>query len=165
MGPGPAGAAPGAAGAGVADAVAAGVVDAAGAGATATTGATPGATGILARSCIFRSSANGVDDAAASFWAGSKPNIRTVYLHDVEGNPPISKRPASSVTVVILSVPHSAVTVAPGIVWPPERTTPVYTSAAAMPANISRAIHVDLNIEILPFIWNTRSVYGDRSPD
>jgi hypothetical protein len=54
---------------------------------------------------------------------------------------------------VILSVPHSAVMVAPGIVCPPERTTPVCTSAAAIPAKISKAMHEDLNIEKFPFIW------------
>jgi hypothetical protein len=72
------------------------------------------------------SNVRGVVEVTESFWIGSKPNISTVYLHDVEGKPPISKRPASSVVVVILlSVPHSADTVAPGIGWPPERTRPV----------------------------------------
>jgi len=84
------------------------------AGADETTGAAPGATGILARLCIVRSIVSGVDEAAASFCAGSKPNINTVYLQEVDGSPPIWNLPASSLTVVILSVPHSAVTVAPG---------------------------------------------------
>jgi len=39
-------------------------------------------------------------------------------LQEVEGRPPISNRPESSVTVVILSVPHSAVTVAQGSLVP-----------------------------------------------
>lgn len=143
-----------AAGAGVA---AVATVDAAGAtGATAVAGAMPGEVGMLARVCKVRSSDNGVEDAAASFCAGSNPNMSTVYLQEVEGKPPISNRPASSVTVVILSVPHSAVTVAPGMVCPPERTTPVCTSAAATPANISNARHEDRNIEKIPFDWNTR---------
>jgi len=71
---------------------------------------------MLARVCMVRSKVSGVDDAAASFCTGSKPKIRIVYLQEVEGRPPISKRPASSVTLVILSVPHSAVTVAPGMI-------------------------------------------------
>ena len=144
-------------------AVAAGVAAGVGAaaGAAATTGALPGATGTLARFCMVRSSVRGVEDAAASFWTGSKPNINTVYLQEVEGRPPISNRPASSLTVVILSVPHSAVTVAPGIACPPERTRPVCTSAAAIPAKISKAMHVDFNIKKFPFIWNTGQVYGE----
>lgn len=154
MGPRPAGGAPG-------PGVAAAEVDAAGAaGAAATTGAVPGATGMLARPCMVRSNDRGVADAAASFCVGSKPNISTVYLQEVDGKPPISNRPASSVTVVILSVPHSAVTVAPGIGWPPERTTPFCTSAAATPAKSSRAAQVDRNIEKFPFNWNTGQVYG-----
>jgi hypothetical protein len=101
---------------------------------------------MLARVCSVKSRFRGVDDAAVSFCRGSKPNMRTVYLQDVEGNPPISNLPASSVVVVILSVPHSAVTVAPGIAWPPERTSPVWTSAKATPTNAIKARKVDRNI-------------------
>jgi hypothetical protein len=75
---------------------------------------------------MFKSKVSGVEDAEALFCTGSKPNISTVYLQEVEGRPPISKRPPSSVVVVILlSVPHSAETEAPGITCPPDRTTPV----------------------------------------
>jgi len=131
-----AGAAGAAAGGGVA------VVTAAGAGA-AGLGA-DGATGKVACDCMERSKVRGVDEAAASFCCGSKPNISTVYLHDVEGSPPSSKRPLSSVVVGILgSVPHSAVTVAPGMVCPPDRTTPVCTSALATIANISKIAQVE----------------------
>lgn len=137
---------------GVAEAVVFGAGVADGAGAAATTGAVPGATGILARPCMVRSRVSGVADATASFWVGSKPNINTVYLQEVEGRPPISKRPASSLTVVILSVPHSAVTVAPGIACPEERTRPVCTSAEAIPAKINKAMHEDFNIKRFPFI-------------
>jgi hypothetical protein len=98
-----------------------------------------------------RSKVSGVEEAAESFCKASNPNISTVYLHDVDGSPPISKRPESSVVVVILlSVPHSADTVAPGIGCPPERTTPVCTSAAATPANTSKNRQVERSMnEIL----------------
>jgi hypothetical protein len=66
--------------------------------------------------------------------AGSNPNIEMKNLQGVEGNPPSSNWPASSVTVVILSVPQMAVTAAPGIACPPERTTPLCVSAKANPA-------------------------------
>jgi hypothetical protein len=147
-------------GAGAAGAAAGGgaaVVMAAGAGATGL--GADGATGKVACVCIEISKVRGVDEAAASFCKGSKPNIRTVYLQDVEGKPPISKRPLSSVVVVILlSVPHSAETVAPGIACPPERTTPVCTSAAATPANISsiRQVERSMNISPLNNCKNTR---------
>jgi hypothetical protein len=55
-------------------------------------------------------------------------------LHGVDGSPPSSNRPASSETVVILSVPQIAVTEAPGIGWPPERTIPLCVSPKANPA-------------------------------
>jgi hypothetical protein len=106
---------------------------------------------MLAWDCIERSKTTGVDDAAASFCKGSNPNINTVYLQDVEGRPPISNRPASSVVVVILlSVPHSADTVAPGIGWPPERTMPFCTSAAATPENISKIRQVERSMNFSP---------------
>src|SRR5580704_6193987 len=101
LGRGRSGVGAGAAGAG-AGAGAAVVTAGAGVGATGF-----GATGMVAWGCMERSKVRGVEDAAESFCTGWKPNIRTVNLHEVEGKPPISKRPASSVVVVILlSVPH-----------------------------------------------------------
>jgi hypothetical protein len=100
------------------------VAEGAGVGAEVTAGAAGfGATGAVACFCRVRSKVRGVEEAAASFCCDSKPNMSTVYLHDAEGRPPSSKRPEASVVVVILaSLPHSAVMVAPGIVWSPERT-------------------------------------------
>src|SRR5580704_16534649 len=63
-----------------------------------------------------------------------------VYLQGVEGRPPSSNWPASSVTVVILSVPQIAVTAAPGIGCPPERTVPLWVSANAIVAGSAARI-------------------------
>src|SRR5580704_5737049 len=123
-----------------------------------------GATGMVACACIEISKVRGVDEADASFCSGSKPNISTVYLQDVEGRPPISKRPLSSLVVVILlSVPHSAETVAPGIGCPPERATPVCTSAAATPANISKKRQVERSMKRSPLgVQNGAGSWIDR---
>ncbi len=99
----------------------------------------------------------GVEEAFASTGAFSKPNIATENWQGVAGRPPISKRPSPSVTVVILSAPQSAFTVAPGMGWPPERTTPVCTSAAAKAAktktrHVKRSMH-----ESFDYSHNTRS--------
>jgi hypothetical protein len=81
-----------------------------------------------------------VEEAVASFGVASKPNIATENWQGVEGSPPISKRPAASVTVVILALlptsPQTATTVAPGIAWPPEATDPLCVSPSASPANM-----------------------------
>jgi hypothetical protein len=77
-----------------------------------------------------------VSDAVNWRCAGSNPNIEMEKLQGVSGKPPIMNRPASSVTVSILSVPQIAVTVAPGIGWPPDRTTPLSVAPNASPPRI-----------------------------
>jgi hypothetical protein len=62
--------------------------------------------------------------------------MATENLQGVDGKPPSSKRPASSVTVAILSLPQMASTEAPGMGLPPERTIPLCVSAKANPARM-----------------------------
>lgn len=103
-------------------------------------------TGSVACVCSCKSNVRRLSEAAASCCAGSNPNIAIENLHCVAGKPPISKRPSRSVTVVIRSLPHSAITVAPGIGCPPERTTPFCTAALPSVAenkttHVKRSIH------------------------
>jgi hypothetical protein len=108
-----------------------------------------GSGGSVARVWSRRSKSSGAEeDAATSRWDGSNPNIPTENLQGVEGSSPISKRPASSVTVEILLPAQSAETVAPGIAWLPECTDPVCVSAAAIPTKmkirpVTRSMHED----------------------
>jgi hypothetical protein len=97
-------------------------------------GVTEGSAASVARVCSLRSNVTGEAEAVTSSCAGSNPNIEMKNLQGVAGKPPSSNCPASSVTVLILSAPQIAVTAAPGIACPPERTTPLCVSAKANPA-------------------------------
>ena len=93
-----------------------------------------GSGGRVARACRRSSKARGEAEAVASRGGASKPNIATENRQGVAGRPPISNRPASSVTVTIFSLlPQLATTVAPGIGWPPEVTDPFCVSPRARP--------------------------------
>lgn len=113
-------------------------------------------TGSVACVCSCKSNVRTLSEAVASRCPGSNPNIAIKNLHGVAGKPPISKRPSRSVTVVILSLPHSAITVAPGIGCPPERTTPFCTAALPSAAE-NKTTHVKRSIDG-PFCYshNTR---------
>src|SRR5262249_15012877 len=110
------------------------------------------------------------EEMGTSRATGSKPNIPTENRHvPLSGRPPISKRPSASVMVVILSDPQVAVTVAPGIPWPPERTTPFCTSATARAVNMKtkhdeRSMHEFLIIRTTQRRGRVVPVPGEKIP-
>ena len=75
---------------------------------------------------------------------GANPNIWTSTVHAPPARSSNVKRPDSSVLVTTLFEPCVAVTVAPGMGWPPERTNPEYCPATRLPAR-KKKTKVDRN--------------------